>query len=137
MVIKKKKLLEDIFQIKYPYLFTYENPPDREEYLKNFNGALVLAPYDKEIFKYQVSGIVLDALLCGSPVITTEGTWAGNVVKEFNAGELISKQSIQEFYDKIEKVLMNWSCYKKNAENASFLLAERHNPEKLFNLLEV
>src|SRR4030067_369898 len=64
-----------------------EPAPDRAEYLARFRGALVLAPYAREQFAGQVSGVGLDSPLPGTPVIATRGTWTGAQGERFG-GEL-------------------------------------------------
>ena len=47
----------------------------------------------REQFANQVSGIVLDAVLRGAPVIANQGSWAGDHVEHFGAGVTISERT--------------------------------------------
>jgi hypothetical protein len=119
----------------YSGLVTDENPPGRSEYLKRFEGALVLAPYTREEFASQVSGIVLDALLHGAPVIATRGTWPGDQVERFGAGMTISERTPAALAAAIDKVMSDWSVYAAKACSAAQTLALEHDPKHLLDLM--
>lgn len=105
--------------------------PDRGEYAARYEGALVLAPYERAKFADGVSGIVLDALLHGAPVIATSGTWAGDVVERFDAGVVLRERTAAQLSDAVERVLARWDRYAQNAAKASDALVEEHDPRAL------
>ncbi len=109
--------------------------PDRAEYLERFRGALVLAPYAREQFASQVSGIVLDALLHGAPVIATRGTWPGTQVERFGAGVTIGKRSVEELAAAVDHVLSEWPEHSGRACEAAVVLAREHDPGRLLEIL--
>ena len=53
---------------------------DEEYDLRVAQSALVLAPYDEGVYRARTSGIGLDALLHGVPIIATGGTWLSRVL---------------------------------------------------------
>jgi hypothetical protein len=58
-----------------------------DDYLELVAGAdLVLVPYRLSVFRTRTSGVVLDALIAGKPVVTTEGSWGASVVEEYRGG---------------------------------------------------
>jgi glycosyltransferase involved in cell wall biosynthesis len=105
--------------------------PDRDEYAKRFEGALVLAPYERAKFADGVSGVVLDALLHGAPVVATSGTWAGDVVERFDAGVAIRERTPEALRAAVARVLGRWDLYVANAAKASEVLAAEHDPRAL------
>lgn len=109
--------------------------PDRATYLSRFQGALVLAPYERAQFASQVSGIVLDALLHGAPVIATSGTWPGAQVERFGAGEAIEERTPEALAKAIDRVLADWDGYSKRACEAAKVLAKEHDPANLLRVL--
>jgi len=119
----------------YRGLVADDTAPDRAAYLSRFAGALVLAPYAREQFASQVSGIVLDALLNGAPVIATAGTWPGAQVERFGAGETISERSPAALAQAIELVLADWDGYSARACEAGRTLAREHDPANLLRVL--
>ena len=119
----------------YQGLRTDATAPDRAEYLARFRGALVLAPYAREQFSCQVSGIVLDSLLHGAPVIATEGTWPGDQVERFGAGVTIAERTPAALATAIDRVLADWATYSARACAASSILALEHDPIHLLQVM--
>ena len=109
--------------------------PDRQEYAARYCGALVLAPYEREKFADGVSGIVLDALLHGAPVITSAGTWAAEVVERFDAGVVLRERTAEHLAAASEKVLAKWALYADNAARASDALSLEHDPRTVAKLI--
>ncbi len=132
---REAAVVDALLSSGYAGLVTDENPPDRSEYLKRFKGALVLAPYTQEQFASQVSGIVLDALLHGAPVIATRGTWSGDQVERFGAGMTIAERTPAALIAAIDKVMVDWPTYATNACAAAQILAQEHDPRHLLDVL--
>jgi len=128
-------IVKTLLSSGYAGLVTDETPPGRPEYLNRFTGALVLAPYDREQFASQVSGIVLDALLHGAPVIATQGTWSEDQVKRFGAGLTISERTPAALAEAIDKVLADWPAFSSRACAAAKTLAQEHDPIHLLRVL--
>lgn len=112
-----------------------DSAPDRADYLTRFEGALVLTPYAREQFASQVSGVVLDALMHGTPVIASKGTWPGNQVERFAAGLTIAERTPGALSAAIDQLLADWQTYADNACNAAKTLTVEHNPSHLMELL--
>ncbi|MDD2542187.1 MAG: hypothetical protein PHH28_14255 [Desulfuromonadaceae bacterium] len=119
----------------YQGLRTDATAPNRVEYLARFRGALVLAPYTREQFSSQVSGIVLDALLHGAPVIATQGTWSGYQVERFGAGVTITERTPTALAAAIDRVLTDWPTFSARACAAAETLAQDHDPIHLLRIL--
>jgi hypothetical protein len=124
-------VVEKLLSSGYRGLKAYEDAPERTEYLARFRGALVLAPYAREQFASQVSGIVLDALLHGAPVIATRGTWSGAQVERFGAGVTIEERTPAALASAIDHVLAEWPAYAARACAAATILAREHDPRRL------
>ncbi len=132
---REAMLIQSLAASGYRGLKTDDQPPERAEYIKRFNGALVLAPYERDHFSNAVSGVVLDALLHGAPVIATRGTWPGSQVERFDAGVTIGERTIDELCIAIDRVLQNWSVYATRACAAARILAREHDPHNLLELI--
>jgi hypothetical protein len=116
---------------RYPGLVADPKAPDRGEYAARFEGALVLAPYERAKFADGVSGVVLDALLHGAPVIATSGTWAGDVVERFDAGVVLRERTAEQLSAAVDRVIARWDHYAACAARASDALAAEHDPRAL------
>jgi hypothetical protein len=124
-------VVEALLSSGYGGLRAEGTPPDRDEYIGRFRGALVLAPYDREQFASQVSGVVLDALLHGAPVVTTRGTWSGAQVERFGAGVTMEERTAAALSTSIDRVLEEWPAYAARACAAAPILAAEHDPRRL------
>ena len=91
----------------------------------------MLAPYDPAKFADSVSGVVLDALLHGAPVVTSAGTWAADVVGRFGAGVVLPARTPEALAAAIDAILADWDTYAARAAEASSVLAEEHDPLRL------
>lgn len=118
-----------------PGLIANDTAPLRDAYVARFSGALVLAPYDPAVFAHNVSGVVLDALLHGAPVVASAGSWPGSMVERFQAGALLRERTPQALDDAIQRVLAQWDRMTANAQNAARTLAAEHDPAHLVRLL--
>lgn len=127
--------VEKLLSCGYQGLKTDAAPPDRSVYLERFRGALVLAPYAREQFASQVSGVVLDALLSGSPVVATQGTWPAQQVERFGAGVAIGERTVASLAAAIDTILADWDRYAGRAVEAAAALAVEHDPIHLVTLL--
>lgn len=127
--------VEKLLSSGYKGLRTEADAPERDVYIDRFRGALVLAPYTREQFASQVSGVVLDALLHGAPVIATKGTWPALQVERFGAGIAITERSAESLAAAVEAVLSDWDNYAAKACEAAKVLAVEHDPVRLVKLL--
>lgn len=118
-----------------PGLEASDTAPPSGEYGARFDGALTLAPYDPGTFADAVSGIVLDALLRGSPCIATAGTWPGRLVERFGAGATFPARDPAAFADAVARTLADWPAVAARAQSAARTLAQEHDPVHLVRAL--
>ena len=109
--------------------------PDREGYAARFRGALVLTPYDPVKFADNVSGIALDALLHGSPVVATEGTWQSALVRRFGAGTVMRRWDTEALAEAVDEACARWPEVSAGARRAAAELAREHDPSHLVRVL--
>ncbi|MCL1925862.1 MAG: hypothetical protein FWF95_01850 [Syntrophorhabdaceae bacterium] len=133
---REKAFVEALFASGYQGLRVSETAPDRLEYIERFRGALVLAPYARQQFASQVSGVVLDALLSGAPVIATSDTWPGRQVERFGAGVTIRERTAAALAEAIDRILSEWTIYSERACEAAGVLRREHDPIRLLKVLE-
>lgn len=119
----------------YSGLVADPRAPDRAEYADRFRGAIVLAPYEQAKFADGVSGVVLDALLHGAPVVTTAGTWAGDLVGRFESGVVLRERTERQLASAIDRILGKWDRFAQNAASASDALSAEHDPRALARVI--
>lgn len=105
-------------------------PLDRAAYLGNFRGAITLVAYDPATFAGQVSGVALDAVLSGSPIVASEGTEPASLVREFGAGEVVAFGDADALDRAIRRLIERWEDASAAARRAAAVLAARHDPRR-------
>lgn len=109
--------------------------PDRDGYVARFGGALVLTPYDPGRFADNVSGIALDALLHGAPVVATDGTWQATLVRRFGAGSIMARWDADSLASAVADARARWDECAAGARTAARALADEHDPVHLVRAL--
>ena len=84
---------------RYPFLTLIRETPSPEEYAANFPGSICLQPYDRDEFRDRVSGVTLDALAHGCPIVATAGTWSAAMIEPFGAGISLANPDAGSLYD--------------------------------------
>jgi hypothetical protein len=81
-----KKTQHDIKRLSatgYKNLTIHKDTLSESKYLDLFIGSICIQPYDPIAFADRVSGVTLDALLAGSPILTSADTWTAKIVEKF------------------------------------------------------
>lgn len=134
---RKTKL--DILKLKriaYPYLDLREDTLSESDYSSSFAGSICLQLYDTIAFKDRVSGVTLDALTSGSPIITLNGSWIANIVQNNNAGVVIKDKAPETITHAIQKIVTNYSLYSKNAKDAASKFREKNDTQLILLALQ-
>lgn len=76
---------------------------------------IILIPYRKKAFYSRTSGIFVDALRLGKPVVTTRETWMGRLTEKYGNGATFSDENVEEFIQALYTVKENFSYYQANA----------------------
>jgi glycosyltransferase involved in cell wall biosynthesis len=130
-----RSAIDRLDAINYSSLIQQRSTLSTDEYRAMYDGAICLQPYDPVDFADRVSGVTLDALRAGAPVITTGGTWMANIVKRFNAGVVLQDRSVPSIHDAVEKILSQFSDYQENARGAGLKLESENSAQHLIDAL--
>jgi glycosyltransferase involved in cell wall biosynthesis len=131
------KTMDDLARLRrigYPYLMIRPETLSKEDYTALYAGAVCLQPYRREDFGDRVSGITLDALSLGTPVITTAGTWMGRLVERFGAGVTVKNFSPASLQVAVETVRMQYGVYAGHARAGGAALRVEHSGEHLMKI---
>lgn len=109
--------------------------PGSDDYGARFNGALTLTPYDPEAFADNVSGVALDALLRGSPLVATAGTWQARLIERTGAGVVMRGWDADALEEAVRTAVQGWATVSQEATRASASLAVEHDPAHLVRAL--
>jgi hypothetical protein len=127
-----KSDIERLCSIQYPDLCLVEQTLGKKEYRELFNGAICLQPYNRAEFADRASGVTLDALIAGCPIIVTSGTWMGLAVERFGAGKTVEDLSPERLFAAVSDVIADYPRYRRNAMEAGRVLLEENSARHLF-----
>ncbi len=127
---REAPLLRRIEAAGYPHLREQAGGLGRDRYLANFRGAITLAAYDPSTFAGQVSGVAIDSLLCGSPIVASEGTEPARLVEEFGAGATVPFGDVEALEAALVAILADHDRHVARACDAARILAARHDPTR-------
>jgi len=119
--------IERLIQARYTFLKLLDKTLSPEGYQALFSGAISIQPYSETDFLDRVSGVTLDALAAGCPVIVTANTWLGRVVLKHNAGVATRDLSPAALRVAIQMVLSDYSGYSRRAAIAGQALRQEHS----------
>ncbi len=130
-----KAEIQRLENIHYPYLQLFPETLKQEEYAALFAGAICIQLYNKDLFADRISGVTLDALSAGSPIVATAGTWTARMVQRFNAGKIIDRTGPETTLSAIQEIIADYPRYSKNAYSAGLVLQQENSADYLFNTL--
>lgn len=122
--------------IGYPTLTLIEHTQTAAEYAALFPGAIVVQAYDATAFADRISGVTLDALGHGSPVIVPANTWMARQIEPHGAGVVIDNaRDPQRLATAIEAVRQDWATYARAASAAGRDLSHQRGADELLRLI--
>ncbi len=102
-------------------------PMSVEEYeLRVAQSALVLAPYDQLVYRARTSGIGIDALLHGIPIVATAGTWLSRTLPHAAIHELRAR-SVTGLASAVLEAVARIGELTRAARGAQPSIARTHN----------
>lgn len=122
-------------QVAYMHLKLNAETLQHEDYHALFIGAICLQLYSQQDFADRISGVTLDALSMGSPIITLSGTWIARVVTEFNAGLVIDSPTPVKVLNAVTLIMSDYGQYHNRALDAGRELQKRNSAAVLFHEL--
>jgi hypothetical protein len=96
---------------------------------------LVLIPYQVRQFRTKTSGVTIDALLAGKPVVATRGTWAGGLVERFGAGLTYTEGDVGSMQSAVSEVIRDIDAYRTRVAEIRDVVAAEHDPKQLLDFL--
>jgi glycosyltransferase involved in cell wall biosynthesis len=127
--------IERLRAIAYPLLGRYDSTLSSADYGELFGGAICLQPYSRLDFADRISGITLDALRHGCPIVAPSGTWMARVAEEFGAGVVVEDTTPDLLLDAVNKLMAHYADYHRRALAAGRELGKRHDARLLFRAI--
>jgi len=127
--------MQRLEKVNYPPLQRVSETLSAEEYGYQFSGAICIQLYNPTLFADRISGVTLDALSAGSPIVTTAGSWIARMVQRFNAGLVVEDTAPEKVLEAIQKIITDYTHYQKNAAMAGLRLQQENSAEFLLKRL--
>ena len=131
-------LLQQVGRLRslgYAGLMLQDETMDPNAYRALFDGAVVIQPYRAHDFRSRVSGVTLDALAAGAPVVVTAGTWMADLAQRFEAGVATADLSAAGLITAIETVLADHARLARHAKAAATTVQAEHSAQRLFDVV--
>lgn len=110
---------------------------DQNEYVDALQSAdVVLLPYRNRPFRTRTSGLVIDALSVGRPVVTTRHSWGGDLVENVEAGTTFTDGDVYDCRLALLEVVKRYPEFAKRAAAAAPVVREQFQAKHLADLLE-
>ena len=110
------------------YANILEGGLEREAFIELIrNSQVVVLPYLPEAFSNRTSGLLIDAIHCGVPVVAFADTWLGNLIDRTNCGVAVKNLSGKAIADAIEEIIQNYPVYRQAALDASQNFFQENN----------
>jgi len=128
--------IERLQALRYPALELLTQPAAPAEFAALFRGAISVQPYDPEVFADRVSGVAIDALSAGCPIVVTAGTLAARMVERFDAGVVVDVRTPAALLAAIDTILADYAGYAARAAAAGRQLAQERSGGRFLATLE-
>lgn len=119
-------------RLGYPGLRTEAEPLSAPAYAALFSGGICIQPYDAADFADRVSGVTLDALSAGCPVVALRGTWSARAVERFGAGAVVDDVSAETLLGAVRRVVDGYGAFQAGARRGGAVLQEENDGRKLY-----
>lgn len=92
---------------------------------------VIVLPYRRSIFRTRTSGVVLDAIAAGKPVVAARATWAGDLIERFNVGTTYDDGDVESLETAVTAVVDDLERYTARAEGRRGQIIAAFRPERL------
>ena len=89
-----------------------------EDYAGLFPGSICLQLYNRADFRDRVSGVTLDALAHGAPIVATAGTWIAKMIEPFGAGVAIEEPTPANLRRAVSRIIDGYAGFQDRAFQA-------------------
>lgn len=121
--------------IGYPGLRTLPGTLTPEEYANLFAGAICIQPYDRVAFAGRVSGVTLDALAAGAPVIVPDTTWSAEVAGTHGAGVVVTDLGPDALLAAVQAIRDDYGAYRDRAWEGGRRMQQSNDSARLLEAL--
>jgi glycosyltransferase involved in cell wall biosynthesis len=121
--------------IGYPHLEVRPDTMSAADYARFFAGGICLQPYERSDFADRASGVTLDALVAGCPVVTVSRTWMARLIERFDAGVVVEEPTPEALHDAVRRTVGDYERFQRNARAGGERLRAEMSCAPLIELL--
>lgn len=130
------KALARLGQQESPYVRLFTEPLTSVAYSELLASAdIVLLPYRKEDYRLKPSGILVEALAAGKPVVVTAGTWLAEQVIKSKTGVIFEDGSVSGLIQAIREIVSSLDQYRQRAIEYRIEWLRFHNADRFVEKL--
>lgn len=96
---------------------------------------VVLLPYRRSTFRTRTSGVLLDAIAAGKPVVAVRDTWAGDVIERFGIGTTYDDGDVDSFQAAVIVIVEQLELYTTRVQDQRDQLVASYRPARLVEFL--
>ncbi len=127
--------LKRLDSLEYGGLRKISSTLDENQYRDMFKGSICIQLYDRSDFADRVSGVTLDAMNSGSPIVAYKGTWMARFIDSFDVGVAVDDAEPATVLAAVEKIIANYAYYSNNAVKAGDALSSENSASHLVSIL--
>lgn len=127
--------IDRLTRLAYPHLTMQPQTMGAADYAGLFAGGICLQPYDRFEFADRASGVTLDALVAGCPVVTVSRTWMARLVARFDAGVVVEEPTPEALHGAVMKVVSDYARFQRNARSGGEAVRVENSCKLLVELL--
>lgn len=120
----------------YAHLQTRESSLTIAEFQAQFQGAICLQLYDASAYHDKFSGVALEALYSGAPLLTVANTWMADLVEQFEVGIAVANTQPETVVAALNTIIARYEYYAKQARQAGIELRRLHDPVNTLNFIK-
>ena len=94
------------------------------------SGDIIVCPYLKSHFASRTSGLVIDSMILGRPVVALKETWLGDMVESKGFG-IAAEANPKSLAEAVLQIVANYDVYAAQAASARIEYLERHSWARL------
>ncbi|HVJ85278.1 MAG TPA: glycosyltransferase [Caulifigura sp.] len=97
---------------------TIRQPLSSSEYLAELQSAdVIVLPYRRCAYFARISGVAVEAMCLGKPLICTNDTWLSDTAGQFGLGIAVKDESVDELVEALERVVQNLGALTSEARS--------------------
>lgn len=127
--------LKRLDSLEYSGLKKIGSTLDENQYRDIFKGSICIQLYNRSDFADRVSGVTLDAMNSGSPIVAFKGTWMAKFIDTFDVGVAVDDADPETVLAAVQKIIAGYSYYSSNSVKAGDALSAENSASHLVSIL--